>query len=325
MNDLPEAIKSSEVAMFADDTKIFKAITSLDDSTSLQADLNSLETWSSASGLGFNPNKCKSQCITRKIKPIVSTYKFNNSALISTETERDLGVWVSKDLTWNKQVYEQSARANKLLGYIRRNTRCINSTNLRRTLYLALVRSHLGYATQLWSPQTVELTIKLERIQRRATKYILNLPFSTDMDYNSRLQSLYMIPICYWHEYLDMVLFFKVTHNLVNLKPSVLPVVRISRPTRASTGNAPTYTIPRCKTATYQRSFFVRTCRIWNTLAEELKLTMDNLSNFKSTMMSYYMLALINTYNCEDSRSFKSICQKCNRARNLTHPVKCCM
>ena len=119
---------------------------------------------------------------------------------------------------------------------------------------------------------------------------------------------------------------FKVIHKLVNLKPSVLPVIRTaSRPTRASTGNAPTYTIPRSKTATYQRSYFVRTCRIWNALAEELKLTMDNLSTFKSTMMSYYILSLCNTYSCDGSRTFKSICLKCNRARNLTYQVKCCM
>ena len=196
----------------------------------------------------------------------------------------------------------------------------------RGTLYFALVRSHLGYATQLWSPQSVELIVKLERIQRRATKYILKLPFSTDVDYNSRLSSLSMIPLCYWHEYLDMVFFFKVTHNLVNLKPSVLPVVRkSSRTTRASTGIAPKYIVPRCKTSTYQRSFLVRCCRIWNVLAEDLELTMNNLNTFKSAMLSYYVLCLNNTYNCEDSRTFKSICVKCNTARNLSCQVKCCM
>ena len=39
--------------------------------------------------------------------------------------ERDLGVFVANDLTWSKQVFEQSCRANNLLGYIRRNTRFV--------------------------------------------------------------------------------------------------------------------------------------------------------------------------------------------------------
>ena len=44
---------------------------------------------------------------------------------------------------------------------------------MRRTLYLALVRPQLGYATQVCAPQTIELTRHLERTQRRATKYKL--------------------------------------------------------------------------------------------------------------------------------------------------------
>ena len=119
-----------------------------------------------------------------------------------------MGVWISKDLTWYKQVNEQSSRANKLLGYLKRNTRFILRTEVRRTLYLALVRPHLGYATQIWAPQSIELIVKLERIQRRATKFILKLPYSSNISYKSRLQTLNLIPIFYWHELLDLTFFF---------------------------------------------------------------------------------------------------------------------
>ena len=117
--------------------------------------------------------------------------------------EKDLGVWISKDLTWYKQVNEQSSRANKLLGYLKRNTRFILTTEERRTLYLSLVRPHFGYATQIWAPQSIELIVKLERIQRRATKFILKLPYSPNVSYKSRLQTPNLIPICYWHELLE--------------------------------------------------------------------------------------------------------------------------
>ena len=102
----------------------------------------------------------------------------NDAPLASIKHERDLGVWISSDLTLNKHVNEQCAQANKMLSYIRRNTRTIDSTiKTRRTIYLSLVRSHLGYATQVWTPQSIELLLKLEKPQRRETKYILNLPF----------------------------------------------------------------------------------------------------------------------------------------------------
>ena len=134
----------------------------------------------------------------------------NNTALELYAAVKDLGVWISKDLTWYKPVNEQSSRANKLLGYLKRNTRVILRTEVRRTPYLALVRPHLGYATQIWAPQSIALLVKLERIQRRATKFILKLPYSTNIRYKSRLQTLDLIPICYWHELLDVTFFFQI-------------------------------------------------------------------------------------------------------------------
>ncbi len=50
-----------------------------------------------------------------------ATYKLSSS-LEQTDSERDLGVWVQSNLTWNEQVHYQSEKANKLLGYIRRST-----------------------------------------------------------------------------------------------------------------------------------------------------------------------------------------------------------
>ena len=183
-------------------------------------------TWSLASGLPFNEKKCKSQRITRKIMPITNNYKLNTLNIQQTDSERDIGVWVENSLTWNKHVNEHSTKANKLLGYIRRSSLYIHNTAVRRMLYLALVRPHLGYATQTWAPQSVELLKQVEHTQRRATKFILELPFSSTMDYTTRFQVLSLLPICYWHEYLDMVLFYKISHGLVHINASLLPTIR---------------------------------------------------------------------------------------------------
>ena len=120
----------------------------------------------------FNNKKCKLHTITRKRKPICTSYEVNGSTIKSCEVERDLGVSLDCDLTWHAQVSHQAAHANKLLGFVRRNSRFIHSTSVRRTLYLRLVRAHLGYATQVWVLQGIELISKLESIQRCAT-YLL--------------------------------------------------------------------------------------------------------------------------------------------------------
>ena len=198
--------------MFADDTKVYKVVMSEDDGAAVQQDLDKLSSWSAASGLAFNDKKCKLQTITMKRKPICTSYEVNGSTIKSNEVERDLGVSLDCDLTWHAQVSHQAARANKLLGFVRRNSRFIHSIPVRRTLYL----------TQVWAPQGIELISKLESTQRRATKFILCLPFLTNISYKERLMSVNLLPVCYWHELLDLVYFYKATHNMIHLDPSVV-------------------------------------------------------------------------------------------------------
>ena len=172
----------------------------------------------------------------------------------------------------------------------------------------------------------MELIKKLERIQRRATKYILNLPFSRAVDCKTRLQSFNLFPVSYWHEYLDLILFFKITHGLVTRNPNVSPAIHVTRRTTRSTSSNPLkYVITKCRTTTYQKSFLVRACRVWNYLADELDITMDtSLTAFKSDLLKYYFISLNVNYDPDNSRTFKSVCLKCNCVRTLLHPILCC-
>ena len=123
----------------------------------------------------------------------------------------------------------------------------------------------MGNARQIWAPQSIELIVKLKRIQRRATKFILKLPYSSNISYKARLQTLNLIPVSYWHELLDVTFFFKLTHGLVNMNSCVPPEVRkCSKRTRSSTSNVSKCIITKCKTTRYQKSFLIRTSRIWN-------------------------------------------------------------
>ena len=59
--------------------------------------------------------------------------------------------------------------------------------------------------------QSIQLITRTERTQRHSTKYyILKLPFSFTISYMHmvRLKSLDLLPLTFWHKYLDMVFFF---------------------------------------------------------------------------------------------------------------------
>ena len=216
-NHLSDSISNSNIATFADDTKIFRTINNISDALSLQEDLTTFEENSSKVNLILNTQKCKVLRITRKHQKIEYPYKLHDVVLESTAHERDLGVWTSSNPTWTKHVEEQCIQSTKMLGYIRRSTLDIKNISVRRTLYLTLVRSKLCYGSQLWTPQSVELIKRMERIQRRASKFILDLPFICDLSYCKRLQLLDLIPLCYWHEFLDLIFYFKCITGIITV------------------------------------------------------------------------------------------------------------
>ena len=133
---------------------------------------------------------------------------------------------------------------NNLVGFVCRKSKTIHSIQTRHTLYLDAVHCHLGYATQVWSPQSISLLKQVESVQQRATKYILKLPFHCDVTYKTRLQLINLLPLCYWHEYLDTVFFYKAVNNLIYVNSKSLPVVKQpARPTTSSSNNSVSFNI----------------------------------------------------------------------------------
>ena len=60
INDMFSCVSSgTEIALYADDTKIWRKIESWDDHLALQEDINSLHSWSIQNKMKFHPLKCK--------------------------------------------------------------------------------------------------------------------------------------------------------------------------------------------------------------------------------------------------------------------------
>ena len=88
----------------------------------------------------------------------------------------------------NMKVSEQfriaASKGNQVLGMIRRNI-TYKEKSLIVPLYRAIVRPHLEYCIQAWSPYLGKDIDMFEKIQRRATKLI---PGLRDLRYEERLK-----------------------------------------------------------------------------------------------------------------------------------------
>ncbi len=116
-----------------------------------------------------------------------------------------------------------------MLGFVRRSSTDIRNPSIWTVLHKALIRSQLAYCSQIWSPQSVTLILNIERIQRRATKFILSLPFQTDVTYKERLKKTGLLPLTYWHEHLDLVYVYKSLLMSNDAYITVKPTRRVTR------------------------------------------------------------------------------------------------
>ncbi|CAM4639967.1 unnamed protein product [Lepidochelys kempii] len=168
INNLEKGV-NSEAAKFADDTKLLKIVKTQPDCKELQKDLSKLDDWATKWQMKFNVDKCKVMHIG-KHNPNY-TYTMMGSKLAVTTQERDLGVIVNCSLKPSTQCAAAVKKANGMLGIIKKGID--NRTeNIIFPLYKSMVRPHLEYCVQMWSPHLKKDLLELEKVQKRATKII---------------------------------------------------------------------------------------------------------------------------------------------------------
>ena len=115
----------------------------------------------------MNESKCKVMYFGKQNPK--QQYVMNNTILTETTIEKDLGIYISNNLEWNHYINTAIGKANKKLGLIKNPFEYLDEITLK-LLYKSLVRPHLEYGASIWSPYWKKDTLKLESVQRRATK-----------------------------------------------------------------------------------------------------------------------------------------------------------
>ena len=77
------------------------------------------------------------------------------------------------------------------------------------------------YATQIWSVQSTGLLNELKTCSG-VQQINLALPFRCDVTYNNRHQLTHLLRISHWHEFLEIVFFYKAANNLVFIYSELL-------------------------------------------------------------------------------------------------------
>ena len=176
-------------------------------------------------------------------------------AHITNYQQRKLhGLCFTNDLSWNEHINNVCSKANKTLGFLRRNLK-ISSREIKETAYKTLVRPIMEYAATVWDPLTQANIDNMEAVQHRAARFVLRsyrntssvsnmidgphsrtdaellgLPCYTKFDtnwsartsysVNRMLQDLNLSPLAERRRHARLALMYKITGGLI---PAITP------------------------------------------------------------------------------------------------------
>ena len=278
INDLLDTISSAGL-LFADDTKIFSPVNSIEDSISLQNDLYILENWSSTWLLEFNSQKCHVLTLG-KLENIIHAHRYTiyGKELDHVFEEKDLGVIIDSNLNFEDHIASKVKKANAIMGLIRRSFTYLSCETFKK-LYVTFVRPHLEYAQVVWAPHLKKHITMIENVQRRATKLVDGL---SNLEYHERLMRIDLPTLVYRRARGDMIEIYK-HFNIYKtdvIPPSFQPRHRISRKHNLQL----TQLLSKDGVRGVQTNlFYFRCAKMWNNLPAQV-VNAANMNCFKNQL-----------------------------------------
>ena len=143
INDITDNISpGTEIALYADDTKIWRTIHGYADQQLLQNDINTVYSWSINNKMNFHPDKCKVLTVTNCKRPTHRqlytlpcdrfAYCLDGTCLEYVDSEKDLGVHIASNLSWKEHIYYLCSKANRMLGLVQRTCSFVKDSSQSR-------------------------------------------------------------------------------------------------------------------------------------------------------------------------------------------------
>ena len=262
INDLPNRV-SSISKLFADDTLLHRLMKNDNDTKTLQEDLQELEKWENEWDMSFHPNKCNILPISKKKTANRNEYTLHDHQLETVESAKYLGVTLQSNASWDKHIDGVCAKANRTLGFIRRNLK-VAPRKTKEIAYKALVRPILEYSSSVWDPANQKQVNTLEKVQRRAARFVCN-NYQKKASVNKMLNDLKWPTLQKRREKSRLCMMYKITNGQAHFTSESLKPIQARSGRR---GHESMYERVRCKTELRNNTFVPKTIRDWNSLPQ---------------------------------------------------------
>lgn len=272
-NDLPVKIK-----LYADDCVLYSTIDSHSDQMLLNDAFQQVVAWCKDWQMSVNFEKTVFMCITNKKDKLSFHYSANNIFLSEVTEYKYLGLHITNTLKWDRHIEKVTANAYRRLFFLRRALK-LSIPSVRLLAYKTVILPVLDYAAIIWDPYTQANIKKLERVQRKAVRFIYNnysrtsvtellkqanLPALTERNRVSRLKFL-----------------FQLINKHYNI--DISDIITFSSGYATRQRHHLTLTPFRVKNNCFKYSFFPRSVTEWNNLTNT-QVAQPSLSSFAANI-----------------------------------------
>ena len=147
------------------------------------SDIDTLRKWFKENSLEANPVKFQSMLISSRDKTDLKLdVSVDGTILETTESIKILGVTVDRKLNFNDHVSQMCTKAEGQLHVLQRLKGCLDY-NSHMAIYKTFIMSNFNYCPVIWMFTSKASISKLETLQKRALRFVLN-------DYESTYQNL---------------------------------------------------------------------------------------------------------------------------------------
>ena len=235
--------------------------------------------WTDKWLLKFNSNKCKILYLGKNNPKHKYYIKQGDvkTELAETTCEKDLGVYIDPNLSFDHHISLTIKKARRIAGMIIRTIKN-RFPIIMVTLFKSLVRPILEYANAVWCPYKRKHINELERVQRNFTKSIKGLKH---MNYNQRLSKLNLPSLEYRRLRGDYIEVHKILHQIYDpLTTETLLTFDSNNITRTNTLKLKKN---RVNYLPYQKFFTNRVITNWNRLSRDI-VRAETLNSFKNKL-----------------------------------------
>lgn len=234
INDIVDIFSNTNVLLYADDLKVFRAIQCDQDAVSIQEDLSRFEQWCTVNRMRLHMGSVWWSG-PPALGLVLYTYKLNNVTLNEVSEVTDLGVCTAPCLDFRPHYARCTNKAMRTLGFISRFAKHFRDKQSLKLLYVALVRTHVEYASIIWSPRHAKYIKSIERVQHKFLRFALRVLGSPmgrdDHDYHPALAYFNITTLEDRRRSADMIFLYKVINGHINCS-DLLASVTFNAPQR---------------------------------------------------------------------------------------------